>query len=49
MVSIYIMLPIYFFEFVIVYAMNIEVVNQYELFKITKTVFLDKLQFPILE
>lgn len=43
MVAIYIMLPLYFMEFVIVYAMKIEAVNQYELFQVTKKVFLAKL------
>jgi hypothetical protein len=49
MVSIYLMLPIYFMEFVVVYAMKIEAVNSLELFQITKEVFLSKLKYPVLE
>lgn len=48
-VSMYLMLPIYFCEFVVVYAMKIDAVNHWRLFQITKAIFLSKLEYPVLE
>lgn len=49
MTAIFLMLPIYFFEFIIIYAMNIDAVNHQPLFQDTKKIFLSKLEYPILE
>lgn len=47
--SIFIMLPMYTLEFVIVYGMKISAVNHLKIFQVTKMVFLSKLEMPILE